>query len=275
MKLAYVGVWPPLQAGDARLALLDWVAEAEAMGAAWPEIAQALQQQGWEKYSPDQPRVPAGQPEGGEWTNGGGGGSSSGHFFGVRGYRDLIARLREWKSDEVWPKDSQPGSALSEAWDHVNPGQGEDNCVDIAKAIVARLTGRDRTATAPNSGRQDTDQALSDLGVGSRRQMGTMSLDQAFEKISKEGDGAIGVVLFSREYHDAQGNLSEEGHMVIIANDRGVVRIIEGQKGGGINENPGLLTQTQANARYRFIQGTTTPPKVRFALLPQSIQRKP
>jgi hypothetical protein len=30
------------------------------------------------KYSPDQPRVPAGNPDGGEWTSGGGGTSPSG-----------------------------------------------------------------------------------------------------------------------------------------------------------------------------------------------------
>lgn len=35
------------------------------------------------KYSPDQPRVPAGNPDGGQWTNGGGSGSSndSGRVF--------------------------------------------------------------------------------------------------------------------------------------------------------------------------------------------------
>ena len=54
----------------------------EAVGyAAMPKDALALfgkREQGLERrYAPDQPRVPAGNPDGGQWTSGGGGGSSS------------------------------------------------------------------------------------------------------------------------------------------------------------------------------------------------------
>jgi hypothetical protein len=36
------------------------------------------------KYSPDQPRVPAGNPDGGQWTSGGGGGRSHSEISSVR-----------------------------------------------------------------------------------------------------------------------------------------------------------------------------------------------
>jgi hypothetical protein len=35
-----------------------------------------------EKYSPDQPRVPAGNPDGGQWTDGSGEGGAQRHFDG-------------------------------------------------------------------------------------------------------------------------------------------------------------------------------------------------
>jgi hypothetical protein len=64
----------------------------------------AIRASGWtENYSPDQPRVPAGSPEGGEWTGGtpgGGGGASSGVGVGDGGNTIGGARYSRLEGDE-------------------------------------------------------------------------------------------------------------------------------------------------------------------------------
>lgn len=50
----------------------------EVLDAQMAELAWIGQRAGQHKYSPDQPRVPAGSADGGQWTSGGGGGGGSG-----------------------------------------------------------------------------------------------------------------------------------------------------------------------------------------------------
>jgi len=74
--LSFVGIWPPLDPrdpSDPRLSELRAIAQAEARDVPWRKIATHLRKSGLLKYSPDQPRIPAGQPGGGEWTEDGGG----------------------------------------------------------------------------------------------------------------------------------------------------------------------------------------------------------
>jgi Bacterial CdiA-CT RNAse A domain len=59
-----------LRAIEGGLLRLKWLAAATRFELAMLRHARAL------KYSPDQPRVPAGNPDGGQWTDGGGGSSS-------------------------------------------------------------------------------------------------------------------------------------------------------------------------------------------------------
>jgi hypothetical protein len=57
-----------------------------------------------QKYSPNQPRVPAGSPDGGQWTDGGGGGGGGGSSsFERRLPNDLLKPGRD-AIDEVYPE---------------------------------------------------------------------------------------------------------------------------------------------------------------------------
>jgi len=73
--LSFVGIWPPLDPrdpSDHRVSELRAIAQAEARDVPWRKIAAHLRKSGLLKYSPDQPRVPAGQPGGGEFGDGSG-----------------------------------------------------------------------------------------------------------------------------------------------------------------------------------------------------------
>lgn len=55
-----------------RLYRLSWQMKAQAVEASFRRLVQAC------KYNPNQPRVPAGTPDGGQWTDGNGGGGGGG-----------------------------------------------------------------------------------------------------------------------------------------------------------------------------------------------------
>jgi hypothetical protein len=55
-----------------RLYRLSWQIKAQAVEASFRRFVHAF------KYNPNQPRVPAGNPDGGQWTDGNGGGGGSG-----------------------------------------------------------------------------------------------------------------------------------------------------------------------------------------------------
>ncbi|MBG0796239.1 phage portal protein [Methylocystis sp. L43] len=71
--------------GKAAFLTLDEQREALGYGPAPKEALVAKRDVGLERrYSPEQPRVPAGNSGGGQWTSGGGGGDSGGGFSGAR-----------------------------------------------------------------------------------------------------------------------------------------------------------------------------------------------
>ncbi|MFD0986539.1 hypothetical protein [Methyloligella solikamskensis] len=55
-----------------RLHRLSWQIKAQAVEASFRRLVHAF------KYNPNQPRVPAGNPDGGQWTDGNGGGGGGG-----------------------------------------------------------------------------------------------------------------------------------------------------------------------------------------------------
>ena len=132
-----------------------------------------------------------------------------------------------------------PSSALAAAAAGVNPTNSVVNCGNIIDAVVARLRGTNPAATAPAGGDGTFGQIATRLNT-------TITWGQsfatAFNQVQAGGDGTMAVIGI--QY--AGGG----SHVVIMANDRGTVGIVEGQnwgpgQGAGVIDNAGA-----ANARY-------------------------
>jgi uncharacterized Zn-binding protein involved in type VI secretion len=138
---------------------------------------------------------------------------------------------------------SSPGgggsSALAKAADQVNPTNSTQNCGYIIDAVVARLRGTNPSATAPDK----QDGSFSDI----EKRFGTtinwnQSFQGAFDAVKAGGDGTIAIIGVQ---YSGSGS-----HVIVMANDKGKVGIVEGQTWGptqpkGVIDNPAA-----ANARY-------------------------
>jgi hypothetical protein len=179
---------------------------------------------GWDESK--HPRVPAGSPGGGQFQGGQGGGESK-------------SEPAPGKPVPL-PPPRPPGLALASAAANVNPTKSGENCGNIIDAVVARLRGTDRNATAP----AESDGVWSDIEqrLNTKIQWGT-SLDSAYHDVAAGGDGTIGVLGIT--YSNGRG-----AHVVVIANDHGTVGIVEGQDWGK-GQRPGVITDPKrASARY-------------------------
>ena len=85
------------------------------------------------KYSPDQPRVPAGNPDGGQWT-GGGGGSGGDVVVGDSGDDGLSDRAKKYSVNLV-EEDARGGHAFR---DHV--GKSDAELIGVVQNSVIRGT---------------------------------------------------------------------------------------------------------------------------------------
>jgi HK97 family phage portal protein len=86
--------------GDASFLTLDEQREAVGYGPAPKDALFGKWRLIEARYSPDQPRVPAGSADGGQWTSGGGGGGGGGSEGGGGGISDAIGPLRP--NDRSW-----------------------------------------------------------------------------------------------------------------------------------------------------------------------------
>ncbi len=139
-----------------------------------------------------------------------------------------------------------PGSALAAAVAGSNPTGSVINCGNIIDAVVARLDGSDPNATATAEGDGTFNEIEQRLGTS--LEWG-QSLDEAYSQVQARGPGTMAVVGIAYSGGTAS-------HVVIIANDRGTVGIVEGQdwgpgQGAGVIRDPAA-----ANARYNSDGGS-------------------
>ncbi len=132
-----------------------------------------------------------------------------------------------------------PGSALAAAAAGVNPTNSVVNCGNIIDAAVARLGGTNPTAVAPAGGDGSFTQIEGRLNTTITW---GQSFNAAFNQVQTGGDGTMAVVGI--QY--AGGG----SHVVIMANDRGTVGIVEGQNWGPGQGAGAINNAAAANARY-------------------------
>lgn len=127
-----------------------------------------------------------------------------------------------------------PGDALMSAAKNVNPLADNVNCGFIIDAVFARLTGANPNATAP-AGRDGIWDEIEDR-LNASITWGK-SFQDAFDSVKAGGHGTMAVVGIKYSGGDA--------HVLVMANDRGTVGLVEGQGGGRV-----ITDAATANSRY-------------------------
>jgi uncharacterized Zn-binding protein involved in type VI secretion len=105
----------------------------------------------------------------------------------------------------------------------VNPENGGDNCGYIIDAVIARLTGADPNATAPNEedGSWGEIEARHNVDI-----VDGQSFEDAFKAVENGGDGTTALISIKRK--------DGSSHVVVITNRNGTVGVVEGQGGGQV-----------------------------------------
>jgi uncharacterized Zn-binding protein involved in type VI secretion len=148
-----------------------------------------------------------------------------------------------------------PGSALASAAAGVNPTNSVVNCGNIIDAVAARLRGTNPTATAPTGG----DGTFTQIeGRFNTTITWGQSFNAAFNQVQAGGDGTMAIIGI--QY--AGGG----SHVVVMANDRGSVGIVEGQNWGPGQGAGVITTSAAANARYNSGGGSN----IGIGILPRS-----
>ena len=112
----------------------------------------------------------------------------------------------------------EPEGPLGEIAKEVNPTNDGKNCVYIVYAVVARLRGIDPKAVAPAGAyRFDSDKINKLFKI--KFQSG--DFNEIFDRVIRGGDGTIAIVRIMFP--------NGTGHVVVIANFKGQVGIIEAQ----------------------------------------------
>lgn len=130
---------------------------------------------------------------------------------------------------------------MEKASKEVNPDGGSINCGYIIDAVYKRLRGVDPAAVAESIETDGTWAEINDRYNTSVKadHAGKAGFQKAFEAVEQGGDGTIGIIRI--DYNDPAGS----GHVVLIANEKGKVGIIEGQGGGKL-----IKSASEANSTY-------------------------
>ncbi len=143
-----------------------------------------------------------------------------------------------------------PGGKLASAAYEVNPEDGNVNCGYIIDAVYARVSGADPKAVAQSTERDGSWKEI-EQRFDTKLDQGKSFAD-AYDAVRQGGDGTAAVVKII--YGDG------DAHVVIMANDKGAVGIVEGQGGGEFITAPG-----KADEAYNS-DGKST---VRYGIVPK------
>ncbi len=133
----------------------------------------------------------------------------------------------------------EPNGYLDKIAKEVNPAHGDKNCADIVDAVIARLRGLDPDAVAKNSQGVDLQQVKRKYRITIQD---PVSFDTIFNTIRNGGDGTIAIIVIATPDY-------KNGHVVVIANDKGRVGMVEGQD---VGRGPAkeITSPREANERY-------------------------
>jgi hypothetical protein len=138
-QLCYARSVPPTKALRLNCRQLEWSLAARRFQLAYARHVQALINAG---FNPDQPRVPAGSPDGGQWTSGGG----SGGLNDSRIISDATPD-NDWKPGARYAQSPRRGGRgpilLNGQWVQPTPGQAARLAISEARAQDAVRQVRD------------------------------------------------------------------------------------------------------------------------------------
>lgn len=148
-----------------------------------------------------------------------------------------------------------PGAHLSHIAKNVNPSNSVLNCGNIVDADIARLSGKNPSAVAPDKQDGTFDQIEQRHNT---KLTWHKSFQEAFTDVRKGGNGTTAIVGIV--YPNAAAS-----HVVVMSNDQGAVGIIEGQDWGAGNPKEVITSAAEANARYNATGGSN----IGYGLVPK------
>ncbi|MBY6047236.1 PAAR domain-containing protein [Vannielia litorea] len=133
-----------------------------------------------------------------------------------------------------------PGTMLQNAAMGVNPSGSVVNCGNSIDAVLDRLDGTDPNAVAPAT----RDGLFSDIEARHNTNLQwNSSFQDAFDAVQQGGPGTRAIVGII--YPNNGGS-----HVVVMANDRGTVGIVESQDWGPGQRQEVITDANRANTRY-------------------------
>ncbi len=128
----------------------------------------------------------------------------------------------------------------------VNPSNSVINCGNIIDAFIARLTGANPNATAPNQ----MDGTFAEIEQRHNMTIAwNKSFKDAFDAVKAGGNGTIAIV-------GIQYSGGTAAHIVTMANDHGQPVLLEGQDWGAGNPKEIMTNPDRANQRYNSDGGS-------------------
>ena len=168
----------------------------------------------YRKYNPDQPRVSAGNPDGGQWTDGGGGGGGGGKPLSQEAFDQRWGGRKE-KPDETASRGGRFGGALPAKKPDTGPLAPDGTLATLAQSrgggrrgggpITRNIAGRNVEITPEQALRLDHTGRQADNAIGQVRQR-----DPNWQPRPGAYEGVEGAIRYNEfRAREAQGRIRE------------------------------------------------------------------